>query len=175
MFRESLEFGKVGESLIAKWMRKRGHAVLPVYEVEQGHGKGPRLFMPDQLLVAPDMLVVSGLNAWWIEAKHKTAFAWNRTRQIWVTGIDRYHFQQYCIVDDSTPWPVWLLFLHRGGEAKDSPPSPSGLYGRSLHHLRKCVNHESDKGGGTSGMVYWAKTDLLQLAEIEEVIDVLDI
>lgn len=172
MFKESLEFGQIGESVIARWLRSRGHCVLPVYEVELSHGKGPRLFLPDSLAVAPDMLVFRGADAYWVEAKHKTGFAWNRLRGIWTTGIDRHHYREYCRIDDATPWPVWLMFLQRGGPTKDGPEaSPAGLYGETLQKLRRRVNHESDKGGGPSGMVYWSKDDLRKIADLEQVLD----
>lgn len=172
IFEKSLHQGRVGESLIASWMRQRGWSVLPVYDVEADYGKGPRLFLPYNLVVAPDMLVFKDSAVFWIEAKHKAAFAWNRMRGIWTTGIDRHHYHEYCRVDDETPWPVWLLFLHRGGQAKDSPSvSPAGLFGNTLSELRRKVNHESDKGGGPSGMVYWSKEALLEIAPLEEVME----
>jgi len=169
-FEATLRDGKVGESLIAGWFKSRGYNILPIYEIEINSGKGPRLFTPVTELVAPDMFIFNANNCYWIEAKHKTAFAWNRMRQIWTTGIDKNHFEQYCKVDDITPWPVWLMFLHKGGQAKDSPPnSPKGLFGNSLKYLRKNVNHESDKYG-KHGMVYWNKDSLKEICSYEDCI-----
>lgn len=168
MFQQSLAFGQTGESAIAMWLRKRGFAVLPVYEKILDTGKGPQLFLPDGCLIAPDMFVFKGDNALWIEAKHKTAFSWHRITARWVTGIDLRHYEDYLRVDDSSPWPVWLLFLHRGGQAKDSPAnSPSGLFGNTLAHLRHNENHRSDKWG-RSGMVYWSIDNLKLLAPLSE-------
>lgn len=166
-FRESLHFGQMGESAIARWLRKRGHTVLPVYEKAIDTGKGPQLFLPQNGLVAPDMLVYKGQKAIWVEAKHKTGFSLHRLTGDWVTGIDLRHYLDYCEVDNQSPWPVWLLFVQRGGAAKDSPPSPPGLYGNTLAHLRA---HEHHRHGawGPSGMVYWAIGDLLQLATLDE-------
>ena len=165
-FRDKLQFGKTAESAIAAWLRGKGYAVVPVYETLVDTGKGPQVFAPDGELVAPDMLVFKGDQALWIEAKHKTAFAWNRARQIWVTGIDLRHYEDYCKVDDTSPWPVWLLFLQQGGQAKDSPGnSPAGLFGKPLSYLRTHENHRSELWG-RSGMVYWAHESLKLLAEV---------
>lgn len=128
------------------------------------------MFAPSQQLIAPDMFVFKSKNAYWIEAKHKTAFTWHRLTQRWTTGIDLCHYEDYCAVDDSTDWPVWLLFLHRGGRAKgDDMDSPVGLFGNALSVLRKCENHRH-KNWGKSGMVYWAKESLKEVASLEDVI-----
>lgn len=166
-FHRKLQFGKTGESLIAQWLRKRGHTVLPVYEKIIDEGKGPQLFLPDGCLVAPDMLIYKGRNALWVEAKHKTAFTYHRITRRMVTGIDLNHYKDYLLVDDQSPWPVWLLFLQQGGQAKDSPPSPAGLFGNTLDALRVCENHRH-QNWGKSGMVYWAIENLRLLAPISE-------
>ena len=100
-----------------------------------------------------------------IEAKHKTAFSWHRLTGRWVTGVDLRHYEYYCKIEDMSPWPVWLMFLHRGGQAKDSPPSPSGLFGNRLEVLRRQENHRSDKWGKW-GMVYWALPSLKLLGRV---------
>lgn len=167
-FDTQLRYGQAGESAIALWLRKRGFAVMPVYEKILDTGKGPQLFMPEIKLIAPDMLAYKGGNALWIEAKHKTAFSWHRRTNRWVTGIDLRHYEDYCAVGELSPWPVWLLFLHRGGQAKDSPAgSPAGLFGNTLKNLRCCENHRHDNWG-RSGMVYWAKDNLRLLATLDE-------
>jgi len=158
--------GQAGESIISRWLRSRGCAVLPVYEKIMDTGKGPHLFLPQGSVIAPDLFVFKGHDAWWIEAKHKEAFSWYRITSQWVTGIDLHHYEQYLRVDEMTPWPVWLLFLHRGGQAKDSPPnSPAGLFGQTLELLRHQENHRSDKWG-KGGMVYWACNSLLLLESL---------
>lgn len=173
-FGVSLRFGQQGESLIAKWFRHKGYTVMPVYDVGIHNGKGPQLFAPEAEWIAPDMFVFRGEQAFWIEAKHKSAFSWHRETERWTTGIDRRHFEDYCKVDDGTPWPVWLLFLQLPGTAKDSPEGcPTGLYGNRLATLRTTINHCSDKGGGPSGMVYWAESKLIRLASLDKVIRIL--
>lgn len=169
-FTQYYQCGCIGESEIAAWLRSRGFSVLPVYELEIQRGKGPRLFAPSGELIAPDMVAYKGDKCLWIEAKHKTAFSWHRRTQQWVTGIDLRHYRDYCLVDDNSPWPVWLLFLHRGGQAKDSPPeSPAGLYGNALSYLRKHESHRH-QGWGKTGMVYWGIAHLRPLATLQEVV-----
>jgi len=73
-----------------------------------------------------------------------------------------HHYEQYQQIDALTEWPVWLLFLHKGGQAKDSPPSPAGLYGGELSRLAGCENHRHENHG-KSGMVYWAENSLTKL------------
>lgn len=169
-FSDSLSFGRAAESDIATWVRSRGWSVLPVYETLMETGKGPQLFTPLEGLIAPDMLIFKGDKALWIEAKHKTAFSWHRMTRRWCTGIDLRHYADYCKVADSSPWPVWLLFLHRGGQAKDSPPeSPAGLFGNTLEFLRDHEHHRHSNYG-RSGMVYWELDRLVLLAALETVL-----
>lgn len=147
---------------------------MPVYEKILDTGKGPQLFMSDGGLIAPDLFAFrpDGSKVYWVEAKHKTAFTWHRITERWVTGIDMRHYGDYCKVAESSPWPVWLMFLHEGGQAKDSPPnSPSGLFGNTLDFLKTHENHRH-ANWGPSGMVYWAEGSLRKLATLEEVLQV---
>lgn len=173
-------YGQAGEGAITRWLRERGNVVLPVYETEGRDGKGPRVFLPGgRSRTACDMLVwphggltrADGRAARWVEAKHKNAFTWHRKTWRWCTGIDLRNYHEYCAEDDAGPWDVWLLFLHRGGQAKDSPAnSPSGLYGRALRHLRERENHRfegRDALGRQVGMVYWAEETLIKLAPLD--------
>jgi len=170
VFQNNLDYGKAGESAIARWFQQHGFTVLPVYEKVIHEGKGPQLYMADSTLIAPDLLVFSSTKrTYWIEAKHKRAFTWHRITSRWVTGIDLRHYEDYCRVDDETPWRVWLLFLHDGGQAKDSPPdSPAGLFGNELSYLRLHENHRH-KNWGRSGMVYWAIDSLKKLATLDNI------
>lgn len=167
-FQRNLAFGKIGESLIANWLKRRGYTVLPVYEKEISKGKGPQLFTPNENLIAPDLFAFNGIKdrAFWIEAKHKSAFTWHRISRQWLTGINLRHYYDYLKVARESPWPVWLLFLHQDGQAKDSPPGcPTGLFGQELGYLQQHEHHRWNEGG----MVYWADTILEKLATLEEV------
>jgi len=138
----------------------KGYNILPVYEIEKNQYAGPAVFTADgDSLIAPDMLVFGKGKTFWIEAKNKTAFSWHRITGRWVTGIDLHHYEQYQQVARLIDWPVWLMFLQKGGHAVGSPPdSPSGLYGGHLDHLAKSENHRHSNWG-KSGMVYWAIQD----------------
>jgi len=170
-FRDYLSFGQIGESRIAGWFKRKGYSVLRVYEKEINSGKGPRFFTPHGKLIALDMLVINKLarKVFWIEAKHKTAFTWHRNTGEWVTGIDLKHYGDYCSLQKLSPFPVWLLFLHLGGQAKDSPAqSPAGLFGGELGYLQKHEHHRH-RNWGIGGMVYWAHKTLREIANLEEV------
>jgi hypothetical protein len=169
-FHRQLQVGKVGESQIAHWFMSRGYAVLPVYEKETGDYKGPVLYTAgNEQRVAPDMLVFKKDRTLWIEAKHKSAFTWHRITNRWVTGIDSHHFNDYLAIAKLSEIPVWILFLHRVGVAKDTPEgkvSPVGLFGGEIEFLKENINHEHDNWG-KHGMVYWAHDVLKKIAPLE--------
>ncbi len=174
-FGETLRIGKIGESVIATWLRGRGWTVLPVYEKEEQEYKGPQLFTARAgELVAPDILTyrlsAGGMDIRWIEAKHKSGFSWHRRSNRWVTGIDLHHYAQYMQVYKDSTWPVWLLFLQRGGRTKDQPAEltqPRGLFGERIGTLAGTENHR-DTRWGRHGMVYWALQSLRLLARLED-------
>jgi hypothetical protein len=181
MFREQLEIGQLGESLIAQWLQKRGWHVLPAYEKEIDTGKGPRLFAATASgggrLISPDLLIMKGGIFQWIEAKHKTRFSWYGLGKHFVTGVDIRHFAVICKVADITGLPVWLLFLHKESQTWSSDverwnaPSvcPTGLLGQDISILRLKQSHRSDKYG-KSGMIYWQPFEHLRfIAEFQEI------
>lgn len=177
-FQQKLRQGQIGESLIARWLRRRGFFVLPVYEVS-GLNKGPRLFNPqyvnDSQFIAPDMFVFKAADereyTCWIEAKEKTTFSFYRKKRIWTTGVDKKYWEHYCRIQEETPWDVWLMFLHRGGNDKHTElKSEPGLFGEKLARLQSIIDHEcGPEQMGNGGMVFWNKSDLRKLAPIEEI------
>lgn len=172
-FLENLSWGQVGESLIAEWLKRKGYAVLPVYEKEIDNGKGPRLFMPTKQLIAPDIFAFTSDRALWIEAKHKSRFTWYGLGRCWNTGIDKRHYDDYCEVAEKTPYDVWLFFLHQRSDTWkndvtkwNAPPlCPTGLFAGNLKKLPP-PRFSSDYA---NGMVYWKDTDLMKLADLAEV------
>jgi hypothetical protein len=171
-FERRLTRGQIGETAVARWLRRNGKTVIPVYGDALDTGKGPQLFLPDdQSLIAPDMLVYWDTKVVWIESKRRAAFTWHRNTKCWTTGTNFRHYLDYCKVDDHSPWPVWLFFLQEGGQDRGSPyeDSPSGLYGNKLSILRNSEHHRSDRWG-MSGMVYWSIDSLLKLAELKDVL-----
>lgn len=184
MFADNLRQGQIGESYIARWLRRKGFHVLPAYEKEIDTGKGPRLFMADggdnAQLIAPDFFVMGKQKFMWVEAKHKTVFSWYGIGGYFVTGIDQRHFTDYCRVADSTDIPVWILFLHTSDQTwpndvtKWGAPKqcPVGLFGAEITKLRNNYSHKSDRHGA-SGMIYWQPvTHLIKIAELSELVTV---
>jgi hypothetical protein len=175
-FSEQLARGRVGEGLIARWLRRRGSFVVPAYEIEIERGKGPRVFAPDGALISPDLLCLHpGRDPVWIEAKHKTVFSWYRRLSRWETGIDERHWLDYCKVRDQIGIPVWLLFLHResrpwSGDIEHLPPGvdscPVGLFGIDIDKARDLGRFGGEHAGG---MRYWWHGDLKMLATLGEV------
>ena len=170
-FSTVLKFGQEGENLIANWLRNRGWNVLPVYEKEGGDYKGPRLFTPTDGLIAPDLWAIrEAQGTWkmeltWIEAKHKAGFDYHRITGDLVTGIDERHYLDYLKIADLTrkSMDFFILFLQRGIGTKNSRfPTPAGLYGKSIHHLRKNEHHRH------SGMVYWDESAFEKMAELDD-------
>ena len=173
-FEDRLAFGKVGESLISKWLQNRGHAVFPAYDIEKSEGKGPQLFAAYGDLVLPDILAFRSGKIIWFEAKHKTCFSWYRIGKCWETGIDQRHYDEYQEVAARTELPVWLLFWHPLSEPSQSDldkgcpiECPTGLFGNKIDTLAENVSHRSSRHG-TSGMVYWDRDKLIQFAPVTE-------
>lgn len=170
-FERKLKEGLLGESLISQWLIKRGFQILPAYQVEYSTGKGPRLFGSYGQLISPDLLAFNTRGRIiWVEAKSKSAFTWHRASSTWQTGIDKRHWAEYIQVAKETAWPVWILFLHKDGRAKDTPDgkaSPTGLFGNTLMLLEKTIHHSHDNHG-PSGMVYWEMGALQKLAEFTD-------
>jgi hypothetical protein len=176
-FNQSLALGKVAEGQIATWLRRVQHwAVLPVYEMEQHTGKGPRFYRPSDELIAPDMLVMRGKDVRWIEAKCKTRFSWWGKAGYFETGIDRRHYEDYLCLSRETPHQVWLLFLHTSDQTWEpdvtkwgAPPKcPTGLFGGTVPYLDQHISHADDRHG-SGGMVYWAHSTLKLIATLDEV------
>lgn len=176
-FVQYLNHGKVGESIVAQWLRSRGYNVLPIYEKELDEKKGPALYACTGSFVAPDMLVFrsgslghdpGGIR--WIEAKTKSAFTWHRQTEQWTTGIDKRLYRNYLQVMKLSPWPLWIMFLHLNGQAKDSEPTPdTGLFGASLETLSEHIHHRWPENDDEPGMIYWAYPGVLRkLVSLEE-------
>lgn len=167
IFAAQLVFGQIAEGQIEAWLRHtRRFNIVPVYDAVRDK-KGPRLFTPNRALIAPDMLAIRGKDIRWIEAKHKSHFAWYRIGKTWTTGIDGYYFKQYLQLSEITQIPVWILFLHSRSDSPDGV-CPTGLFGGDMVHLKSCIYLEYN-AYGKGGMVYWRPVDLMLLASLSEV------
>ncbi len=179
-FHERLARGQIGESLIARFLRRRNWILFPAYEKEINNGKGPRLFLPfgfdEKQLILPDIQGMNTLSqlVYWFDVKHKSACTYYRKNKRWQTGIDLRHYQDYLKVQKFTKWPVWLLFLQREATITNAPPGvkpcPTGLYGCPI------TQPYSDDGwhwsyGKRCDMVYWGIDDLKFMAPLQAVLD----
>lgn len=183
-FEQQLEMGKVGEGLLASWLRSKGCSLMPTGEIRKKEFQGPRFLSAGAELVAPDAFA---FNAWfnpggvvWLEMKHKSVCTWSRFARQWQTGIDFGHFEQYRAVAEKSATPVWLLFFHREStpderDLQQGSPSrcPVGVFGGDLKQLAWNTDHGSIAWGRT-GMVYWNISDLQRLASRAEVLTAAD-
>jgi len=182
-FEQLLAFGQVAETKIARWMRSRGTGILPVYAIQEGMQKGPRLYYAARELIVPDLLAFpkgGDDKAIWIESKHKSHFSWRRQRtqqregQFWCTGVDHRYYLDYLAVMQQTRLPVWLLFLHenaapRPDDERSGCPAtcPTGLFGGPLATLAHRYSHRHPEP--SPRMIYWAHDDLTRLATLDEI------
>jgi hypothetical protein len=156
-FDERLRFGQAGEREITSRLKRAGYNVLEPRLIVPESGSIPTISTPSTNLTVADLFVWRGEVCRWIEVKRKSAFAWYRKKQCWVTGINRHQYRDYQAIEKNSPWPVWLFLLHDGGFAKGSPfaDSPAGLFGNPLSYLTTNEDHQAPQWG-MSGMVYWA-------------------
>jgi hypothetical protein len=186
-FQKKLAWGQAAETCIARWLIRQGYILLPVYDSEYDSGKGPRVFLKNVQLVAPDFLAWKVRCGWrassgeyeditiqWIEAKRKTHFTRYRLGDTWETGIDLRHYENYCRLRDLLKIPIWLFFLHESSvpsiedlKYPECPSScPTGLFAGEISDLRAKESHRSNRHA--SGMVYWTCNVLRKLASSEE-------
>lgn len=174
-FAQQLEVGKTGEGIVATWLKAKGYSILPAYDIEIPHGKGPQFYTPEQSLVSPDMQALIVRNGqtfgMWVEAKTKTRFTWYRKARAWQTGIDLRHYNDYIEVQRISGLPVWLVFVHQDSTpSKDDmrygcpPECPAGLFFNRLDVLQVSAQSGDDRyytrNGRTYPMVYWNVSDL---------------
>lgn len=168
-FSQKMKMGKWGEGIASRYLiERRGATIFPAADYVPDNG-GPRVSSNDRKTVAPDLLVWEGKHARWIEVKTKSSFSWHRRSGCWETGIDRKYYVEYKSMHDSSPWPVYLMFLQLGESRKDDPvgvPQPSGLYYNSIDILGQL-----NVARRYEGMIYWKITDLIKIAELGEIID----
>jgi len=172
-FSQKMKMGKWGEEIALRYLiEKLGATVLPAADYVPDN-KGPRVSSSDKKTVAPDLLVWKGKRAYWVEVKTKNSFSWHYISNSWQTGIDYKYYVEYKSMHDSSPWPVYMMFLQLGESRHDDRVGvrqPSGLYYNSIGVLgepgvgRRHTDERRD-------MIYWKITNLIKLAELDEIID----
>jgi len=158
-FIEYLKKGEIAEGVIAKWFISRGHQAFQV-KSDYNMSKGPRIEIDGEKYISPDMLVqLSSGKTIYVKAKYKNAFSEYRKKGVFTTGIDRVPYEHYIKVSNGTGIPVWVMFLHQGGIAKDAKLgySPNGLFGNNINELSANENHRY-RGNGID-MVYWTRKE----------------
>ena len=186
-FEALLALGRKGEDAVARYiLRKLGFIITPVSKIEEGIGKGPRLYLPNGRTVAvPDLFcikpvagdfvpfdlppVFTGIPFCWIDVKLKNKCSFYRKNQRWQTGIDRRCWLNYREVKRMTGIDTWVFHLilptpevvARAQGAKGwNMPAPTGLYGHP-------VSLQWSDSYGT--MVYWGIEDLVKFAELDDI------
>lgn len=171
-------FGRFGENVVARWLRARGNAILPIRDIDMRDvWKGPRMTGPEGVeLVTTDWLVTNTANRKmvYIEVKNKTAFTWHRISNEWVTGIDQRYLDHYLIVRGQSSIELWLLFLHLSEKPSRMDLNhgcpdqcPTGLFGQEISLLADAVHH-THANWGKGGMVYWGASALRRLATLAD-------
>ena len=167
-FKENYEYGKVGESLVAKWLRKRGNHIMPVYEkVIEGEFRGPAIFPHvGKPFAAPDMFVFTKTTAMWVESKRKGLMTFRDVSRTWQVGIKMKDFNNYLNLIKMSPFQVWIFFLVTGGHDEYNRLSPGGLYCENLANLLETFDHYDYE---ESDMIYWNDEDLRKFDTYESV------
>lgn len=185
-FEKFLAKGRKAEDATARWiLRKLGYIIAPVNKIEEGNGKGPRLYLPNgRTLVSPDLFcikptssnfipfdlppVFKDIASFWIDVKLKSKASFYRKNARWQTGIDKRCLSNYREVSKMTGMEVWIFHLIlptplltalNQGAMRFHLPAPTGLYGHpaSLAYSDDFQN-----------MVYWGIESLTKFAELSD-------
>lgn len=166
--------GRLAENIIRDLYIEQGYVVIPIYDFEISenvNNKGPKIYTTDGRIISPDMLAISknGDDAFWIEAKQKSVFAWFFNDSCWTTGIDLHHLSDYDRLQKLCNLPILLMFLHTtsGDESDMKHPCPTGLYYQRIDWLTKNI-HSISNTAGRNGMAYWRESQLIKIATIEQ-------
>jgi hypothetical protein len=147
--------GRGGEKDIASILLRAGYNVLETGQIASATG-APKIATPTTPIIVTDLFVWRGVVCRWVECKCKDSFTWHRNTQQFQFGINKHQVLDYQAAERTSPWPVFVMVIVRGGHVKDCPhkTSPKGLFGQKLSVLSKSIHHFDDKWG-KSGMFYW--------------------
>jgi hypothetical protein len=111
-FEKQLDFGRVGEKLVARFLQRKGCGVLPSYDYAGSDGqKAPRLMFEVSGLVVPDLDAAKQGARKWIEVKTYSHSPLFRAYGIRIHGIRRRHYRDYLAVEEQTGNPVFLAIV----------------------------------------------------------------
>jgi hypothetical protein len=170
IFNDALKFGLGGERIVAEMFKAKGWVVVQVGG-QHGAYQGPRIELPLGLVqVCPDLIVMNGAKALWIEVKRKSQFAYHRNSKTFVTGVDLHHWKEYLANDLYGSFPMWLFFVHETSSVHSLPfgesavrPRP-GLYFERVRWMESHKHHEYHNHGannfGNHGGIFWDVTKL---------------
>lgn len=185
-FERFLARGRKAEDATARWiLRKLGYIIAPVNKIEEGNGKGPRLYLPNgRTLVSPDLFCIKPTSSnfipldlppvfkdipfFWIDVKLKSKASFYRMNARWQTGIDKRCLSNYREVRKMTGMEVWIFHLilptpDLASQLQRVPPqclpAPTGLYGHPAS-----LPYSDD----FQGMVYWGISELTKFAELSD-------
>jgi hypothetical protein len=152
--RDTPEFrrGRVAETAVMNLMRAAGFGVLRSADYAGASGDlVPRLWLEEEGLVLPDLLVFAPDRCFWMEIKDKGSPTFTHTTQRWDHGFGRLLFRQYERVAAVTGHPVYLVFC----EDKNGQ-----LFGGWLSELARNARFYDGKRMDPGGMVFLAHGDL---------------
>lgn len=160
------DFGIDGEVDVVKWFTCQNFLAFNVHMPDFCVGRGPSLALPDgRFITSPDLMVARGSARFFVEVKHKHGWSRHRKTDEWTTVIDRKYYDHYLEFSRVLRIPVLILFLIRGEETKDDPPSPPGLFGGFLEYLDANKHHEYGEFGH-GGSVYWSINKLKKYSDL---------
>jgi hypothetical protein len=154
---------KLGDSAQKRWAESlaRGCVVVPAYALNpiDTRTKAPMLFRGEgELLVAPDLLVLSRTECAWHEVKAKAIPTWRRNHRNgprWEHGLDFWDFDQYRRVEEESGIAVHIvLFEERSpidprAEQRELTGPPMWL-SALLQDLESWGEHRPDWPGGAN-------------------------
>lgn len=114
-FEKNLEFGRIAEEEVKDFLVKSGYFVINSYDFTGSNGdKAPRMEGLPGKYVIPDLDASKDGRRIWVECKHYTVAAFNKTREMFVHGIKRKHYNHYKKVEKESGCPVYLFIKEKG-------------------------------------------------------------
>jgi len=117
-FVSNLDSGQDWEKYLFSWLRTKGCYTITTHQ----YGlldEAPYIHCPDGTkLPQPDGMISYKSELSFIEVKHKTEYL-VRDYPILKTGLDLISFRNMQRIKDITGIPVWLYFIHTGGEEEN--------------------------------------------------------